>query len=167
MADQILPAAARDWLAVGHHFRAGVAIFRLREMLVAVGVRHLWGLGGAAGKRESSQAKARGASPSSSGRVDARFNARNAHDAYSVADKSRFRVLNADTHRGGKTFPSHQACCALLTLLRFEFAKEFRPRRAEVKRARQRRRPAQGMIAVADARRPAAFHPPEVTSNRG
>jgi hypothetical protein len=61
MADQILPAAARHRLAVGNHFRTGVTVFRLREMLVAVGVRHLRGLGGAAGERESSRAKARGA----------------------------------------------------------------------------------------------------------
>src|SRR5271154_5095266 len=104
-------------------------------MLVAVGIRHLRGLGGAAGKRESGHAKARGASPSPSARVDARFNAGNAHDAYSVADKSGFRVLTSNPPRGGKPFPTHRACCALLPLFRFEFANEFRPPRAETEAA--------------------------------
>src|SRR5271163_1195185 len=132
-------------------------------MLVAVGIRHLRGLGGAAGKRESGRAKARRASPSPSARVDARFNAGNAHDAYSVADKSRFRVLNADTHRGGKTFPNHRACCALLTLLRFEFANEFRPPRAETEAARERRRLAQAMNSLSQT--PPSRHIPPARSD--
>ena len=163
MADQILPAAPRHRLAVGHDFWARVAVFGLSEMLVAVGIRHLRGLVSAAGERKSGHAKAHGAPPSPSARVDARFNAGNAHDAYSVADKSRFRVLNADTHRGGKTFPNHRACCALLTLLRFEFANEFRPPRAETEAARQRRRLAQAMNSLSQT--PLSRHIPPARSD--
>ena len=163
-ADQILPAAARHRLAVGHHLRAGMAIFGLSEVLVAVRIRHLRSLGSATGECESGHAEARGASPPLFARTNARFNARNAHDAYSVADKRRFRVLNADPHRGGKRFPNHQAFCALLTLLRFEFANEFRPSRAEVDPAR---RCGFGLVMIRRRRRPPASHAREVTPNRG
>jgi hypothetical protein len=123
MSDQILPAAARHGLPVSHNLGAGMAVFALSKMLMPVRIRHLRTFGSAAGERESAYAEARGASPSPLARTNARFNPRNAHHAYSVAHRSKFRVLNADAHRGGKTFPNHEACCALLTLLGFEFAK--------------------------------------------
>jgi hypothetical protein len=41
--------------------------------------------------------------------------------------------LNAETRRS-RTFPNHQAHCALLILLRFEFANEFRPPEHEGRR---------------------------------
>ena len=51
VADEVLPAPLGDRLTVGDHFRARVAVFLLREMLLAVGVV-LNGLGGASGKGE-------------------------------------------------------------------------------------------------------------------
>jgi hypothetical protein len=123
-ADQILPTAARHWLAICDDLLAGVAIFGLSEMLMAVRVRDLRTLGGATSKREGGYAQASRALPFPFARNDARFNAPNAHDAYSVANESGFRASsNVDPHRGGKIFPKAQACCPLLTLLRFEFAK--------------------------------------------
>jgi hypothetical protein len=47
-----------------------------------------------------------------------------------VAHKRKVRASNAEARRGGRTFPNHQARCALLILLRFEFANEFRRRKA-------------------------------------
>ena len=47
-----------------------------------------------------------------------------------VAHKRKVRASNAEARRSGRTFPNHQARCALLILLRFEFANEFRPCKA-------------------------------------
>ena len=48
-----------------------------------------------------------------------------------VAHKRKVRASNAEARGSGRTFPNHQARCALLILLRFEFANEFRPRKAD------------------------------------
>jgi hypothetical protein len=60
-----------------------------------------------------------------------------------VAHKRKVRASNAVARRSDRTFPNHQARCALLILLRFEFANEFRPRKAN-----------QRPPAASDTRRP-------------
>ena len=80
-----------------------------------------------------------------------------------VAHKRKVRASNAETHRS-RTFPNHQARCAPLILLRFEFANEFRPpssRRGPLAHPR-----ALAMVYI-ETRRPAAFRPRRVTPNRG
>ena len=72
-ANQILTAAAGHRLPVRDELRAGMAVFGLGEMFVAVRVSHSGGLAGAAGEREGGYAEARGASPSPFDRMDARF----------------------------------------------------------------------------------------------
>ena len=129
MADQILPAAPRDRLAVGHDFRARVAVFGLREMLVTVGIGHVGGRGrSTAGERPRRHAKAHGASPSPIARIRVRSKARNAHHAYSGRAPQQGSTFKRRARHSNRIFPNHQARCALLIPLRFEFDNEFHSR---------------------------------------
>ena len=135
-------------------------------MLVAVGIGDAGGLGrGAAGERPSRHAEAHGASPSPIARIRVRFKARNAHHAYSGRAPAQGSSFKRRARHSDRIFPNHQARCALLIPLRFEFANEFRPRRPS------ERPPAvastEALIRPIAARRSAAFRPRGVTPNRG
>jgi len=54
-----------------------------------------------------------------------------------VAHKRKVRASNAEARRTGRTFPNHQARCALLIPLRFEFANEFQPPQSQREAARR------------------------------
>ncbi len=97
-------------------------------------------------------------------RVNVRVKARNAHHAYSGRPAAHGSSFKRRARHSDRIFPNHQARCALLIPLRFEFAKEFRPR------GRTRRgspfRP-DGADSVSAVRRPPHFRRGGVTPNRG
>ena len=107
-------------------------------MFVAVSVRQSRrGLGGgASGKRQSGHAKACSASPPAVARITRLYKARNAHHAYSGHPPAQASSLKRQARDGDRIFPNHQARCALLNPLRFEFANEFRPRKPNDKHPR-------------------------------
>ena len=135
-------------------------------MFVAVGIGYVGGRRrSAAGERPSRHAEAHGASPSPVARIPVRSKARNAHHAYSGRAPAQSSSFKRRARHSNRIFPNHQARCALLIPLRFEFANEFRSRR-----------PNDGPFAVAPTRVPirrtaappsAAFRPRGVTPNRG
>ena len=128
-SDQILPSAMRHGLAIGDNLPAGMAVFGLREMLVAVGIGHVGGWRrSATGESPRRHAKAHGAPPSSIARIHVRFKARNAHHAYSGRAPAQGSSFKRRARHSNRVFPNHQARCALLIPLRFEFDNEFHSR---------------------------------------
>ena len=81
-----------------------------------------------------------------------------------VAHKRKVRASNAEACHSGRTFPNHQARCALLIPLRFEFANEFRPRKASERRPPMRPRRARRDPRTLSSRRISAQG---LTPNRG
>jgi hypothetical protein len=65
--------------------------------------------------------------------MNLRFKARNAHHAYSGHPPAQASSLKRQARHTDRIFPNHQARCALLIPLRFEFANESRPRTANDK----------------------------------
>ena len=123
-----MPSAAWHGFAIGDNLPAGMAVFRLREMFVTVGIGHVGGRGrSTAGERPRRHAKAHGASPSPIARIRVRSKARNAHHAYSGRAPQQGSTFKRRARHSNRIFPNHQARCALLIPLRFEFANEFRP----------------------------------------
>jgi hypothetical protein len=137
----------------------------LGEMFMAVRVGHVGGRRrSAAGKREGGCTEAHGASPSPVARINARFKARNAHHAYSGRAPQQGSTFKRRARHSNRIFPNHQARCALLIPLRFEFANEFRPESRTTDRPPL---PYEG-IDSPDGRPPsAAFRPRGVTPKRG
>ena len=156
----------RHGFAVGDNLPAGAAVFGLREMLVTVGIGHVGGRRrSAAGKRPCRQAEAHGAPPSPIARIHVRFKARNAHHAYSGRAPAQGSTFKRRARHSNRIFPNHQARCALLIPLRFEFANEFRLPPAE--RGTSRRRATRAPIRWTAVPPSAAFRPRGVTPKRG
>ena len=128
VADEILPSPMRHGFAISDNLAAGMAIFGLREMLMTVGIGHVGRRRrSAAGKRPGRHAEAYGPSPSPIARIHVRSKARNAHHAYSGRAPAQGSSFKRRARHSNRIFPNHQARCALLIPLRFEFANEFRP----------------------------------------
>ena len=135
-------------------------------MFVAVGIGHVGGRRrSAAGERPSRHAEAHGASPSPVARIPVRSKARNAHHAYSGRAPAQGSSFKRRARHSNRIFPNHQARCALLIPLRFEFANEFRP----ASRTTDRFAVAPTRVSIRQTAAPpsAAFRPREVTPNRG
>lgn len=82
-----------------------------------------------------------------------------------IAQRRRVGASNAESRRSDRIFPNHQARCALLIPLRFEFANEFRLPPAE--RGTSRRSATRAPIRWTAVPPSAAFRPRGVTPKRG
>jgi hypothetical protein len=132
---------------------------------VAVGIGHVGGWRrSATGESPRRHAKAHGAPPSSIARIHVRFKARNAHHAYSGRAPAQGSSFKRRARHSNRVFPNHQARCALLIPLRFEFDNEFHSRNPnEEPLSRPMREPIRWTAVPPSA----AFRPRGVTPKRG